>query len=195
MQRYVSVIALELLITTVITGSLKRGEFLNHRIMKYINRIYRTSILDRHAALEEDGVSGYQVSYLLAVGRNDGMPQDALTNDMYVNKSTITRQLGQLEAKGFIRREPAPGDKRRLNLWLTDKGREAIVTIHASITSWTEELLGDFTEEEKDLFVRFLQTTARKSTLRVERLGLAGSRSSDRDEVKRMPEEDEVNKP
>ena len=160
---------------------------MNHRIMKYINRIYRTSILDRHAALEKEGVSGYQVSYLLAVGRNDGMPQDALANTMYVNKSTVTRQLGQLEEKGFIRREPAPGDKRRLNLWLTDKGREAIVTIHESINSWTEELLGDFSEEEKDLFVRLLQTTARKSTMRVERLGLAGSRSSDKDEVKKMP--------
>lgn len=174
---------------------MKRGEFVNHRIMKYINRIYRTSILDRHAALEKEGVSGYQVSYLLAVGRNDGMPQDALANTMYVNKSTVTRQLGQLEEKGFIRREPAPGDKRRLNLWLTDKGREAIVTIHESINSWTEELLGDFSEEEKDLFVRLLQTTARKSTMRVERLGLAGSRSSDKDEVKKMPSDrDEARK-
>ena len=154
------------------------------RVMKYINRIYRTSILDRQDAFANFGLSGYQLSYILQICHHPGISQDNLAKLIYVNKSTVTRQLNQLEKGDFIIRQTNPQDRRVIELYLTDKSVSLLPEIHRVILDWNDELTSILSQEEKEQFIYMLKRVAAQATLRVEHKDLAGGRCSTEDEVK-----------
>ena len=69
---------------------------------------------------------------------------------MYVNKSSVTRQLSLLEQNGFIRREPCEEDRRQLRVFPTEKAFEIFPKVVEVRQSWNERLLSGFSEEEKE---------------------------------------------
>ena len=119
-------------------------------LMKFINRTSRCFTLYRNNKLEEEGINGYQHLYIIKICRNPGIMQDALTREMYVNKSSVTRQLSLLEQNGFIRREPCEEDRRQLRVFPTEKGFEIFPKVVEVRRSWNERLLSGFSEEEKE---------------------------------------------
>ena len=89
--------------------------------MRYINRTYRSSLLCRSSSLEGEGLSGNQHSYIAQICHHPGISQEQLAKRLFVNKSSVTRQLALLEQNGFIYRKSSQTDKRVLQVFPTQK--------------------------------------------------------------------------
>lgn len=138
-------------------------------LMKYINTISRCAILYRNDKLENEGLNGYQHTYILKICNNPGISQEQLTKMIYVNKSNVARQLALLEQNGFITRKPCEKDKRVMQVFPTQKAYDIFPRVKNFISEWNSYLAEDFTEEERDLLLAMLRHITDKATSKVEK--------------------------
>ena len=86
-------------------------------IMKYINRLSRTTGVFYNSRLRDYGIGQCHHPYILLICREPGIPQEKISREICVNKSNVTRQLTALEDAGnillilFFRRKKSFGDK------------------------------------------------------------------------------------
>ena len=66
----------------------------------------------------------------------------------------MTSVLDQLEKNGLIRREVHPGDRRRIRLYLTEKGRETITAVLDKLAIHERAVIEDISHEEITTFNR-----------------------------------------
>ena len=121
-----------------------------HPFMRQISVTYRCAMRYRERELEDTGLAGFQTPYLLALYRHEGQTQEELARYLNVNKSSVARQLAQLEEQGYIRREPDPEDRRSLLVYTTDKADALQERIRRVLRDWSAYLTADFTEEERE---------------------------------------------
>ncbi len=69
-----------------------------------------------------------------------------LAGALGVDASYVTGLADSLEDKGLVERRPAPGDRRRRVLEITDEGRSILSEMHASVAS--VPIGGDLTDDE-----------------------------------------------
>lgn len=70
---------------------------------------------------------------------------------------TVSGLLSRLEQKGFIEMRPDAQDRRCKRIHLLQKGRELDETMHRTILATEEQLVQNFTEEEKAQFADLLR--------------------------------------
>ena len=58
-----------------------------------------------------------------------------------VEKAAMTGLIDRAERRGLVARAPVPGDRRALNVVLTDTGRRAGQTFHAQVTAELNDLV------------------------------------------------------
>lgn len=77
-------------------------------IMKYINRISRCNGVVYANRLRGYGITQCQHPYILLICREPGIPQEKISRELCVNKSSVTRQITLMEEKGLIMRKQGP---------------------------------------------------------------------------------------
>ncbi|NJP40185.1 MarR family transcriptional regulator [Oscillospiraceae bacterium HV4-5-C5C] len=146
-------------------------------ISKYINRIARCSVLYRSVRLTPLGLNGHQHSYILLICQKPGLSQEELANQIYVNKSSVTRQLVALEKAGFITRKPAFHDRRCLRVYPTDKAFQTLPVIEQVLQDWNDLLCRGFSGNQKTELTRVLQLLMERSDLEIQSLKSAAEQS------------------
>ena len=82
-----------------------------------------------------------------APGRTLRMSELAATANSSLSR--LSHVVSRLEAKGWVRREPCPGDGRFINAVLTDEGLQKVVaTAPGHVAAVRERLISTLTEEE-----------------------------------------------
>ena len=82
-----------------------------------------------------------------APGRTLRMSELAATANSSLSR--LSHVVSRLEAKGWVRREPCPGDGRFINAVLTDEGlQKVIATAPGHVAAVRERLISTLTEEE-----------------------------------------------
>ena len=79
-----------------------------------------------------------------------------IEEEFHLSHPTVSGLLSRLEKKDFIEFLPDEADRRCKRIYLQPKGREFIETIHRIIQETEVQMVQDFTEEEKALFLTFL---------------------------------------
>ncbi len=126
------------------------GERVTATFLKNINMVSRAAAQYLEQELfGEYGLRGYQSKYILAIYNDEGVSQDALSKRLFVNKSSVARQLAQLEEAGYVERRACPTDKRAFELRLTQKGAALVPGIRAVNEKWREVITAGFDEGEK----------------------------------------------
>ena len=74
-------------------------------------------------ALGHSSLSLSDYDMIHTVNHNPGITQEELRKKYSQDKSTIARRAAKLEAQGYLERRPHPEDKRRKQLFITEKGR------------------------------------------------------------------------
>ena len=133
-------------------------------IMRSISTTYRACMLYREQALAGTGLGPCQTPYLMTLYYNEGISQEALSRKLNLHKSTVARQLGALEKDGFVRREPDPDDHRQILVYPTKKARDLEEPLRHVLSSWSQFLLEDFTEDEKNTVVQLMERIAAKAS-------------------------------
>jgi len=96
------------------------------------------------------GIGPAQGITLHYLSRNDGIDQMELCTRMNLDKSSLATQLKKLEEHGYIIRETDNGDRRAKSIFITPKTMKIADELHAVFTSWTELLLKDLTNVERE---------------------------------------------
>lgn len=126
-------------------------------IIKSVLDIYRTSLVYISSRASDFGVGRGQWYFFnrLLLGE-DGVTQERLSEEMFVDSAHTTRALKKLEEDGFIRREPDSHDMRKKTVYVTDKAISIKEDYHGLYKDLNSILLKDFTPEEKEAVIELM---------------------------------------
>jgi DNA-binding MarR family transcriptional regulator len=116
-------------------------------VRRYIGRV-----------LEPYGVTTQQFNVLriLRGAGPEGLPTLAISERMIEEAPGITRLLDRLEAKGLVRRERCPEDRRQVLCYATPSGLELLGRIDRGMNDADEQGLGMLSDEDKAELIRLL---------------------------------------
>ncbi len=93
-------------------------------------------------ALRERGMDDMPSNGPFVIGGigNRGQPLGALVQGLRVTKQAASELVDTLVMRGYLSRTPDPDDRRRVNVTLTDRGREAADAVLAGVLAVDREL-------------------------------------------------------
>jgi DNA-binding MarR family transcriptional regulator len=100
---------------------------------------------------------------------NEGKSQDELSALIKIDKATTARSLAKLEDKGYIIRKRDSADNRIRRVYLTGKAKKFAPTFFAIFNAWTDSLVRDFSREEKEQLLVFLERMGQNATAMLEK--------------------------
>lgn len=98
---------------------------IEERILRLLRRISRAVDVHSRQLSVQQGLTGPQLVCLREL-RGERLTPSDLAKKVSVSQATVTGILDRLEARGLVQRERNPDDKRRVFVWLTERGREAV---------------------------------------------------------------------
>ena len=106
--------------------------------------------LARHLRAETHtrGVTGGQVSLLVAIEFNAGMTAQQLAQREGLSAPGVSGHLARLEGQGLIRRVRG-SDRRRVGLHITNAGRQVLETVREQRNSWLAGRLEELSPEDR----------------------------------------------
>jgi DNA-binding MarR family transcriptional regulator len=96
----------------------------------------------------------YRILGMLAEG---AAAASSLADRLAVSPPSVTSVVDGLVARGFVVREPDLSDRRRLNLALTDTGRQVLVDADASVSARLDLIASHLPPPEADATVAALE--------------------------------------
>jgi len=96
------------------------------------------------------GLKGIHARMFMTICRTPGCSQDQLAKRLWLDKSTVARQMELLESKGYVTRMPSETDKRVLCVHPTQQMLDFHEGLKKSTEQWEQTLLQDLTPEEKE---------------------------------------------
>lgn len=111
--------------------------------------------------LEPYGITPQQFNVLRILrGANaegiEGVPTLTIAERMIEEAPGITRLLDRLEAKGMVRRQRCPGDRRQVLCHATPQALDLLARIDGAMDEADDTALGTLSEEEKAQLIRLL---------------------------------------
>ncbi|WP_407432195.1 MarR family winged helix-turn-helix transcriptional regulator [Methanobrevibacter sp.] len=119
----------------------------------FISLIYRKHAKYLNNKMESVNLTFGLFPFLIEIYNNDGISQEDLAKLLYLNESTVTRNLEKLEKRGFIIRTP---QKRKKIITITDEGKKVAKMVMDYDEKWDEIIKKDLSEEEYNIFKKTL---------------------------------------
>jgi DNA-binding MarR family transcriptional regulator len=102
-----------------------RSEVATPTLMRSARGVYAQSIRAQLHAIGIDDLPRNGMFILAGVDPSGGPSQD-LAADLGVTKQAVSQLIDVLVSRGYLERQPDPGDRRRVVLELTGRGQEAL---------------------------------------------------------------------
>ena len=112
------------------------------------------------AHLGADGVSPGQLGVLLLVQANPGSNQTRIGRALGIDRSTLVSIVDTLEARGLVRREPSPTDRRSHALVLSAEGGAFLRAIRPRLDAHEAEIARNLSPAERAQLIDLLQRLA-----------------------------------
>ncbi|WP_247233532.1 MarR family winged helix-turn-helix transcriptional regulator [Telluribacter sp. SYSU D00476] len=90
--------------------------------------------------------------------REEGISQNALAEVTYKDPPTVTRIIDLLEKKALVERRMAAGDRRKFNLFLTEKGVACHNEAFPVVAEIRRKGWGELDESDYQQFVRIMDS-------------------------------------
>lgn len=124
-------------------------------------RILEREIFFQNTASCCKGVSLSQCHALLEIENNDKISVTELAQNMQLDKSTVSRTVDGLVKMDMVDRVIPDENRRKAILNLTKKGEEVSRTISYSNDSYVKNILQDFSDQEREVFLGLLRKLSR----------------------------------
>ena len=121
-----------------------------------IRRAHQISVAVFAEEVGAHAVTPVQFAILNALRAESGIDQITLAQRVAFDAATIGSVIGRLEKKGWLRRRPAEGDRRRKLLWLTDEGEHAACTMQAAVEQVQRRIMAPLEATEQQQLVNLL---------------------------------------
>jgi DNA-binding MarR family transcriptional regulator len=106
-------------------NDIERSEYPTPTLMRSARGTYAQAIRAQLHAIGIDDLPRNGVFMLAEVAASGG-PSQGLAADLGVTKQAVSQLTDILVSRGYLERQPDPGDRRRVALELTGRGQEAI---------------------------------------------------------------------
>ena len=118
-----------------------------HRSFILFSRSARTRANDMY-----EGLSFVAYSLLTYVDINECPPASDLAEEYGLDKSTVSRQLAELETGGLLQRVSDPDHSRKLRLELTDEGSSVLFIARAGQRERLKQQLNSWSQDDVSTF-------------------------------------------
>jgi DNA-binding MarR family transcriptional regulator len=126
---------------------------LDNRLREGLARIGMALRIDDWTRARNIGLNPTQKAILEALeGRENGLSVKEIAFDLGVSQPSATDSITALERKGYVMKQPAPGDRRAVTVCITDAGRQSF-------------LAGDAVEGAADRAIRVLSEAEQEDLL------------------------------
>ena len=122
-------------------------------ISPLVSLLHRKQTAYINDKLKEVNLSSGLYPLLIKAYKNNGISQEELASELYVNESTITRNLNKLENKGLVKKTP---QKRKKIISVTDEGKKTAKKIMDIDKKWDSIIRKSLTDEEFQDFRKLL---------------------------------------
>ena len=136
-----------------------------YRAVSELVRVYQFRDRQRICYYDISASQCYALGSLLSAGV---LTQGDLASRLHLDKSTTSRLVDSLEAKGYVRRRPSRGDARALKLQVTPKGRDLHRRIEVDLVDGMKALIEDLDPDVRQATARLVSQLARAATTRFE---------------------------
>lgn len=132
-----------------------------------IIRIFDRELFMQNNASCCNGISLAQCHTLLEIEKSKEISISELASSLSLDKSTVSRTVDGLVNINMVDRIIPDDNRRKAILNLTDNGKQICTTINYSNDSYIKQVLDDFTENEREEFLRlFRKLTCNMAVLR-----------------------------
>lgn len=123
--------------------------------MPFFKNMCGAGFCDKSTELTPSEMSLCYCVRAFAVKNNGETPTVAeIASQLDVSVPAISRNLKNLEAKGYIQRTPDSSDRRIVHISLTQKGEQVLTEKFRSMADVMERVLAQFTDEELETMLR-----------------------------------------
>jgi DNA-binding MarR family transcriptional regulator len=116
---------------------------------KALMNLFRAHRHKAHGEFNKAGLTRGQPKILNFLVKNNGCIQKQIAEDCQIDPATVTSLLMNMEKRQLIHRASNAGNRRILNVFITDKGIEAQKQVEKIFNHLDEICFRDFTEEER----------------------------------------------
>jgi DNA-binding MarR family transcriptional regulator len=132
-----------------------------------IIRIFDRELFMQNNASCCNGISLAQCHTLLEIEKSNEISISELASSLSLDKSTVSRTVDGLVNINMVDRIIPDDNRRKAILNLTDNGKQICTTINYSNDSYIKQVLDDFTENEREEFLRlFRKLTCNMAVIR-----------------------------
>jgi MarR family 2-MHQ and catechol resistance regulon transcriptional repressor len=115
------------------------------------------------ARLQSMGMGLSDFAILEVLLHKGDLPVNAIGGKVLLTSGSITTAIQRLEEKGWVRREKSEGDRRVVNVQLTDAGREIIEALYSRHVEGLEEMASVLSRAEQAQLIDLLKKLGRHS--------------------------------
>jgi DNA-binding MarR family transcriptional regulator len=123
------------------------------------------------------GLHSGQESLLKSLSTEDGMSMSDIAATLGVQPPTVTKMISRLAAQDYVERRPSSGDGRQAEVFLTERGRRAIVNIDKMWKRIEKTALADIDDKDRKRLRKLLRQVERNLG------GKRAGRTSDDEEI------------
>lgn len=101
---------------------------------------------------DRENLTVTQLRLLGHLFENEGMGNAELADRLYVTRPSVSALLERLERGAFIRREVSPNDRRGIQIFLEERGRNVVASLRVELRQYTAELMESMSDAELNMF-------------------------------------------
>ena len=122
---------------------------------RVLTQVRAHEALCKKAGVDVDRAGAAVLYKLFVEGENARLTE--LADRLGIDPPAVTRKVQQLEREGLVSRSVDPSDARASRLRLTARGRSCIERLLRARENWLSEVLGSWSESDREEFSRLLQ--------------------------------------
>ena len=128
------------------------AELVAHELVTLARR-FRNGAREVYASAE---LTFVEYSLLCIVADNPGISATAIAGTAHIDKSTASRQLGELRRRGFLTRKPEDAATRTQAIEITEAARDVLAQIQSRIATEITDRLRTWPKNDIDTFAALL---------------------------------------
>jgi DNA-binding MarR family transcriptional regulator len=101
-----------------------------------------------HSRLKHHGLQVSEWRVLASLSDGDGMTVGELAARALQRQPTMTKIVGRMEIAGLVQRRKSSRDRRRVQVFITDDGRQRVSAALKDAIKHEAEVLSDYTRKE-----------------------------------------------
>ena len=121
-----------------------------------VRRAHQISVAIFMEECADHNVTPVQYACLSEIARQPGVDATRLASAVAFDRSTLGNVLERLEAKGWVRRDASPEDRRVKVLHVTAEGEQLLDAIEPGVLATQRRLLKPLSPADRKTFVRLL---------------------------------------